>query len=471
MKKFLLCIITLLISCLTACGYMDSAPGKNVSGELSTDYSAFLETLYEDSTSEQALSYCFKDLDNNGIDELIIKEESTAITVYTLTDTVTELGAYDFKTDTLRLLYSDKPFCTGIFYYYVAGGADHYGCLTIQDDSLILEDLWEERYAYAEEDDPDRIVNHSSDRQLIKESKISYNENKDLEFSSLTNPFLQEQPGQDEPTAEVKQETSSEQSRDWECHMIQTIPITQELLIGEWKLDLQYYFDYTGENQHGTSITYGGGAEFKENGDFSYWVTTATDGKGIYELHDRYIHIEIQESDSGRSLENINFGAVLVDGELRLMMEDRGSLYFWAKASQPDVSTLAVLSTRSEECHTLQTISITKEDFVGEWILDSEYTMDYTGRDMREIYGDSYRGGGAEFKENGDFDFWISTNADGSGSFELPYSSNRFVRVEITGSNTGRALQRIDLWATLVDGELRLMMNDAGKLIFWKKVS
>lgn len=148
------------------------------------DYTDFLHSLYENSTPGQELYYCLRDMDNNGVEELIVKEV-LAITIYTFKDGVTKIDSYDFMTGSLRLLYSDNPAYPGIIYFTVGGGVDHYNYLSIKNDSFVFEKLWEERYAFVEEGDPHRIVNLSSDVQLIEESRTAYNKNKELVFLPL----------------------------------------------------------------------------------------------------------------------------------------------------------------------------------------------------------------------------------------------------------------------------------------------
>lgn len=52
--------------------------------------------------------------------------------------------------------------------------------------------------------------------------------------------------------------------------------------------------------------------------------------------------------------------------------------------------TNAIQSTnkdQSEQITESETIEITKEDLLGEWIIDSEYTMHVTGMSLWDIYG------------------------------------------------------------------------------------
>lgn len=150
-------------------------------------YIAFLKSFYEKDPSKNTNSFYFRDLDNNGVQELILRLSGTKIKVYTFDGRVTEIGSRDFMTGTLRLLFSENPAYPGILYFTVSGGLKQYGYLTIKDNALTYEKLWDEDYTgrYIEEESRDRIVEYSSDKQLIEESRISYQENKDINFKPL----------------------------------------------------------------------------------------------------------------------------------------------------------------------------------------------------------------------------------------------------------------------------------------------
>ena len=170
MRK-ILSIVLILISALllTAC---DGTTNK-------TDlYKDFLNEL---KSSGQELFYSVHDIDGDGVDDLIIKE-NTKLTVYTFNDSVTKIDEYDFVTGTARFFYSTNKKYSGIFYFTVGGGANHYGYMTVKDNELHLENLWEEYYA---EESPEKVKELSSDKESIAESKSLYQNNKDILFLDL----------------------------------------------------------------------------------------------------------------------------------------------------------------------------------------------------------------------------------------------------------------------------------------------
>ena len=165
----ILCLLT-----LSACNQINIDSNK----EAKVAYSAFLK---EETDHEK--SVCFKDLDNDGIDELLLKKEME-LTVYTFDGKVTEIGSRDFASGTTRFLSSDQPKYPGMFYCYVGGGKDHYGYMTIKNGSLSFEELWTENYANYPAGSPERITEISSDKKLIEASKTAYEKENDLYFSS-----------------------------------------------------------------------------------------------------------------------------------------------------------------------------------------------------------------------------------------------------------------------------------------------
>ena len=147
-------------------------------------YIALLKDFYKKDPSKNTNKFCFKDLDNNGVQELILLHEGTEMTVYTFDSTITEIGKYDFVTGTTKYLFSDNPSYPGIIYFYVGWGEYIYGYMTIEDNQLTLEELWIEDYASASIENP-KITIISDDTQLVEESKIVYQQDKNIEFFLL----------------------------------------------------------------------------------------------------------------------------------------------------------------------------------------------------------------------------------------------------------------------------------------------
>ena len=130
--------------------------------------------------------YHYKDIDGNGVYELLILE-NCALYIYTYDDNgVRQIGSHDFVTGTVRMFSSQNPKYPGIFYFTVGGGCDHYGYLTLNGDNIVTTPLCEYYYSA---DEP-YWVDINDDKEMIAEAKALYKENKDiifLDFEPITN--------------------------------------------------------------------------------------------------------------------------------------------------------------------------------------------------------------------------------------------------------------------------------------------
>ena len=172
MKK-LAVLVLLLVFLLSGC--------RGTSTPDATLYNNFLADL---KAQQSDLYYYTKDIDGNGVADLIILE-NTKLSVYTYEKSVMLIGEQDFFTGTVRFFSSDNPDYSGVFYFTVGGGAEHYGYMTVEDKKLSFEDLWEENYATEPQDSENRIKELSPDKDLISESKRLYDNNADIKFVSL----------------------------------------------------------------------------------------------------------------------------------------------------------------------------------------------------------------------------------------------------------------------------------------------
>ncbi len=185
MRKWLcLLLIGVLLLSVGACTRKPQDPIKDTSTPATEKgcleiYKKFLSNIADN----KELYYFVRDIDGNGVDDLIV-HENTTITVYTLEDAVVKVGENDFATGTVRFLYSDNPHCPGIFYLTVGGGANHYGYLTTDGTKLLVEKLWDDHYGGL--NDADRVEEFSSNTQLISESKLAYEENRDIPFEKFS---------------------------------------------------------------------------------------------------------------------------------------------------------------------------------------------------------------------------------------------------------------------------------------------
>ena len=164
-------------------------------------YRAFLSNLYSgdedprilyekkdvDAYSDQAwvtkeYYYTFKDLDNDGIPELLFMAWGN-VTVYTFNKGLIKVGNRNFVSGTTRLFFSDNPAYPGIFNFHLGGGLERYGYTCIKDNQLFYEELWNEDYSGWREN---RIEEHSKDKGLIRESKALYSKGNDIEWVEVS---------------------------------------------------------------------------------------------------------------------------------------------------------------------------------------------------------------------------------------------------------------------------------------------
>ena len=135
-------------------------------------YRAFLKDFPVLSNCDVS-GFSLRDLDNNGIPELItVQSDSNSmqgiLIIYSCDDIIYKVGEYtNPKLGVAGLRVSSNQAFPGLFTCWWGGGMEHYGYLTIQDEKLIHEDLWYDDHHV--EDSPG-LVQISGDKQLIKES-------------------------------------------------------------------------------------------------------------------------------------------------------------------------------------------------------------------------------------------------------------------------------------------------------------
>ena len=84
MKKLLVYLSVLAIFLFSGCGKTEST--LNEKGKV--DYTTFLSGLYDNKSSDEELYFSIRDLDNNGIPELVIARNGANITEYTYNDKI-----------------------------------------------------------------------------------------------------------------------------------------------------------------------------------------------------------------------------------------------------------------------------------------------------------------------------------------------------------------------------------------------
>lgn len=173
--------------------------GRNAEAEAENEawqesYIEFLEDIFKNNKDkEDILEFAMRDLDNNGIPEMVIAKNGVDITVYTYDSKIYEAGNCNYG-GTTRLFFSNDSSYPGIFYFHVGGGLEHHGYLTIKENSLIEEELWNYDYSGISEElgeKRNKTLKISSDKQLIDESKEVYSQNQDLLFEELNMENMQ----------------------------------------------------------------------------------------------------------------------------------------------------------------------------------------------------------------------------------------------------------------------------------------
>lgn len=149
-------------------------------------YASFLKDL---ASQDVEMRYAIHNIDHDEQPELLISERGTKLTIYKMLDCVTEIGNEDFQTGTVRWFFSTDKEHPGVFYYTVGGGADHYSLMTIQDNKLHFEALWDDVYAYSPTSDISALTVRyrvfTDNKELVEESKRLYDQNQDIKWKKL----------------------------------------------------------------------------------------------------------------------------------------------------------------------------------------------------------------------------------------------------------------------------------------------
>lgn len=133
-------------------------------------YAEFLRN-FPGLTDNVVRCFSLRDLDDNGIPELIIIQgngvANAVLTVYSYDGNVYKIGDYtDPKIGVSGLRISNNPIYPGLFTLWWGGGVEHYGYLKIGEGLLKHEDLW-----YMDRTkEPPQQNEISDDKQLINES-------------------------------------------------------------------------------------------------------------------------------------------------------------------------------------------------------------------------------------------------------------------------------------------------------------
>lgn len=112
--------------------------------------------------------YHYKDIDGNGVYELLILE-NCALYIYTYDDNgVRQIGSHDFVTGTFQFLESQNY--DGIFVFTQGGSCDNYKYLTLVNGNISITEVC--KYDYS---DASAVwVDISDDKQMVAEAKKVY---------------------------------------------------------------------------------------------------------------------------------------------------------------------------------------------------------------------------------------------------------------------------------------------------------
>ena len=196
MKKVIILFLCVGIFAIFVCGCNTTKEEKNnkINEKLikwQNSYTTFLKKLIKNNSNGE-YEFLLKDLDNDNIPELIVKEE-LKLTVYRYGAEIVQIGNYDFVTGTTRFFSSSNINYPGIFYFYADGGLNYYGYMNIQKEKLVIETLWNEDYSGISKEIGEKrkkIKELSNDRKLIEESKNLYKANSDIEFMKINSNNL-----------------------------------------------------------------------------------------------------------------------------------------------------------------------------------------------------------------------------------------------------------------------------------------
>lgn len=166
--------------------------GEQSIGKWNDAYIDFLMKMQNDSSEPQA--FLVKDVNNNGVPELILCTHGTCLQVYAFEEgKLIEGGRHEFSTGTIRYFISEKEQYPGIFCYYVGGGFEHY-CYLSFDEELKIEKLWNKDFTGISEklEGRKKIENLSDDKSLIEESKKVVEDGNEISFLKITTENINE---------------------------------------------------------------------------------------------------------------------------------------------------------------------------------------------------------------------------------------------------------------------------------------
>ena len=182
-KSFLIFLTALVIPMFAGCSKNNSKTASSQSN-ISPNTSMYTGILDDLKSNLSDPYYFIKDIDGDNSPDLLVLD-NTKLYVYTYEKSAKLMGEKDFLTGTVRFFVSDNAEYSGVFYFTVGGGVNHYGYMTVKGQTLHFEDLWEENYASEATGNTGNIKALTTDNGLIEESKRLYKNNSDIDFIRL----------------------------------------------------------------------------------------------------------------------------------------------------------------------------------------------------------------------------------------------------------------------------------------------
>ncbi len=177
MKKFsLIIVLVFIIASLCACDETSISSDSNTKD-------MYADLLKEKAVTSPDFNYTHRDIDNNGTEELLIIENTT-LTIYTSNSTVTKVGSHNFETGTYQLFYSENKSFPGLITLTVGGGMNHFGYITIKNNTLDIEKIYDEDYSGILTNSKDKIISYSENTELINEIQKAYQNNLMINLNS-----------------------------------------------------------------------------------------------------------------------------------------------------------------------------------------------------------------------------------------------------------------------------------------------
>lgn len=132
----------------------------------------------------------------------------------------------------------------------------------------------------------------------------------------------------------------------------------------------------------------------------------------------------------------------------------------------PKEKTQTNTNTATTQKSNVKSETISKDELIGRWVIDAQYTMDYTDQSMTFLYGSMYNGlSDMSFDSDGTFSYGVAAYY-GKGSYKI---DNSKISIDLVESDSSEDHLTIFV---MKDGITRLGLDqfNNGDLIFWKKV-